>query len=81
MECPTCHQSDDIHSSRRRIFDYLLVICLVSPYRCWSCSTRFHRCNPGALIKGPGVFVRWLRNFFHRDNGSSTSPRTPSRNA
>jgi hypothetical protein len=42
MECPFCFQSDEIHASRKRGKDLLLLLISISPYRCWNCSKRFY---------------------------------------
>jgi len=41
MVCPLC-SSADIHSSRKRGLEVLLLLILVAPFRCYSCMRRFY---------------------------------------
>jgi len=58
--CPQCHHPDDVRPSRRRPWDWILALFLLSPYRCTNCWSRFHRFRFG---NGLGVFVpaEWRR--------------------
>jgi hypothetical protein len=58
--CPSCHHPDYVRPSRRRPWDWILAVLLLSPYRCTSCWGRFYRFNLGS---GLGILVpgAWRR--------------------
>ena len=42
ISCPVCHSSTSRRSKRRSGLDYLFSVAGVLPWRCESCSVRFH---------------------------------------
>lgn len=49
QRCPNCGWTDVRRSSARNLNDYLLSVFGLVPYRCRTCSDRFHRTRPAAL--------------------------------
>lgn len=41
--CPVCQNAESVQRSHRRMFEYLLSMIGVLPYRCGACDARFYR--------------------------------------
>lgn len=42
VQCPRCHSSEISHSRTKRIYDFLMQIVGLRPFRCMECRKRFY---------------------------------------
>ncbi len=61
MDCPYCHDSDEIYVSENRFSERLLHLLGLSTYFCRSCYHRFRQFRSLALNKVENTISRWLQ--------------------